>query len=70
MSATAAIYRRSALADLGDAGRPFDARLFAYYEDVDLACRLRAAGHRALRVPAARAPRGETTDHRLLTTDP
>lgn len=50
VSATAAIYRRAALPEHG----PFDAELFAYYEDVDLACRLRAAGHRALRVPSAR----------------
>lgn len=34
---------------------PFDPRLGSYYEDVDLACRLRAAGFRTLLVPAARA---------------
>lgn len=55
VSATAAIYRRRALSELAGAdGGPFDARLFAYYEDVDLAGRLRAAGHRALSVPAGR----------------
>ncbi|MEM7586233.1 MAG: glycosyltransferase family 2 protein [Acidobacteriota bacterium] len=56
VSATAAIYRRSALAKVsGPHLAAFDDRLFAYYEDVDLACRLRAAGYRALRVPEARA---------------
>ena len=49
VSATAAIYRRSALDRLGG----FDERLFAYYEDVDLACRLRGLGASALLVPMA-----------------
>ena len=39
-SGGAAAYRRSALEQVGS----FDARLFAYMEDVDLALRLRAAG--------------------------
>ena len=39
----------------GDAPEIFDTRLESYYEDADLACRLRAAGHTALSVPAARA---------------
>ncbi len=66
VSATAALYRRRALAAValdrrgsgGDSAEPsqvFDRRLGSYYEDVDLACRLRAAGWRALSVPAARA---------------
>ncbi len=56
VSATAAIYRRQALAEVGGARlAAFDERLFAYYEDVDLACRLRHAGSRAYLVPAARA---------------
>ena len=56
VSATAALFRRSALVDVvGEQLQVFDDRLFAYYEDVDLACRLRQAGHRALLVPAARA---------------
>ncbi len=56
VSATAAIYRRPALERLaGDDLAAFDERLFAYYEDVDLACRLRALGFQALLVPAARA---------------
>ncbi len=54
VSATAALYRRTALARLGgDRLAAFDPRLFAYYEDVDLAGRLRAGGWRALSVPAA-----------------
>ncbi len=53
VSATAALYRRKALASL--AGEPFDPELVSYYEDVDLAARLRAAGWTALLVPAARA---------------
>ncbi len=58
VSATAAIYRRSALVDVNVAGnvlRPFQERLDSYYEDVELADRLRGAGYRALLVPAARA---------------
>jgi GT2 family glycosyltransferase len=56
VSATAAIYRRTALeaVSLADA-EIFDVRLESYYEDVDLACRLRGAGYTALSVPAARA---------------
>ncbi len=61
VSATAAIYRRDALAQVsGVSGadnplRPFDERLDSYYEDVELADRLYAAGYRVLLVPAARA---------------
>jgi GT2 family glycosyltransferase len=50
VSATAALYRRQALPE-----GPFDQGLVSYYEDVDLAVRLRAAGWKALLVPAARA---------------
>jgi GT2 family glycosyltransferase len=50
VSATAAVYRREVLGD-----EPFDPRLISYYEDVELAGRLRAAGWTALVVPAARA---------------
>lgn len=53
VSATAAIYRREAL--LAIPGKPFDPDLVSYYEDVDLAVRLRAEGWKALLVPAARA---------------
>lgn len=50
VSATAAIYRRAALGET-----PFDPRLISYYEDVELAGRLRAVGWTALLVPEARA---------------
>ncbi|HVS15915.1 MAG TPA: glycosyltransferase, partial [Thermoanaerobaculia bacterium] len=54
VSATAALYRRSALENVRLAsGTVFDERLESYYEDVDLACRLRGAGGRAAWVPGA-----------------
>lgn len=52
VSATAAMYRRRALDAVGGG---FDESLESWYEDVELAVRLRAAGWRALCVPAARA---------------
>jgi len=56
VSATAAIYRRATLACVASSDSEiFDVGLESYYEDVDLACRLRAAGFSALSVPAARA---------------
>jgi GT2 family glycosyltransferase len=55
VSATAAVYRRAALLEAAVDSRIFDPRLESYYEDVDLACRLRTAGYSALSVPAARA---------------
>jgi len=67
VSATAALYRRRALDEValpqrgtaragsGSAPAVFDPCLGSWYEDADLACRLRAAGWRALSVPAARA---------------
>lgn len=63
VSATGALYRRAALASVELApGRPFDERLDSWYEDVDLAVRLRAGGWRAACVPAARARhRGSAT---------
>lgn len=57
VSATAAIYRRDALAAVSPAGgqlRPFDERLDSYYEDVELADRLRRGSYRAVLAPAAR----------------
>jgi len=69
VSATAAIYRRSALAAVafaGDGLAAFDARLVSYYEDVDLACRLRAAGYGALLVPVARAEHAGSASGRRL----
>lgn len=47
--AAAACYRREALLACGG----FDERYFCYLEDVDLAFRLRLAGHRCLLVPGA-----------------
>ncbi|HEV2851489.1 MAG TPA: glycosyltransferase [Thermoanaerobaculia bacterium] len=64
VSATAALYRRAALE-----GEAFDPRLGSYYEDVDLAVRLRAAGWRALLVPAARARHGGSTTGRTLSRE-
>jgi GT2 family glycosyltransferase len=55
VSATAALYRREALDAVSPNGAVFDPTLVSYYEDAELAGRLRAAGHRALWVPAAQA---------------
>ncbi len=56
VSATAALYRRAALAAVAlSGGAVFDPRLVSWYEDADLAVRLRAAGWTALSVPAATA---------------
>ncbi len=65
VSATAALYRRAALEAVG----LFDPRLGSYYEDVDLAVRLRAAGWRALLVPAARARHGGSITGRTLSRE-
>lgn len=43
VSATAAIYRRAALDEVSREGSVLDERLFAWYEDVELCARLRAA---------------------------
>jgi GT2 family glycosyltransferase len=47
--AAAALYRRTALDEVGG----LDEAFFCYFEDVDLAFRLRLAGHRCLYVPDA-----------------
>jgi GT2 family glycosyltransferase len=47
--AAAALYRRSALLEVGG----FDEDFFCYFEDVDLGFRLRLAGHKCLYVPDA-----------------
>jgi GT2 family glycosyltransferase len=55
VSATAALFRASALAAATLPAGPFERDLDTYYEDVELAGRLRAAGFRAALVPAAQA---------------
>jgi GT2 family glycosyltransferase len=50
----AALYARDAFAAVGG----FDERMFLYYEDVDLALRMRAAGARCALAPDARAVHG------------
>ncbi len=72
VSATAAIYRRRALAAVTLPGgevtpQIFDNRFSCYYEDVDLACRLRAAGYKALLVPEARARHAGSTSGSTLS---
>ncbi len=47
----AALFRRDAFTSVGG----FDERIFVYYEDVDLALRMRAAGHNCVLAPQARA---------------
>jgi GT2 family glycosyltransferase len=47
----AALYRRDAFEEVGG----FDRRIFVYYEDVDLALRMRGAGHDCALAPDARA---------------
>lgn len=63
VSATAAMFRRSALDEVGPL---FDPTFGSYYEDVDLAVRLRAAGWSARLVPAARARHAGSTTGRHL----
>ncbi|MDA8020575.1 MAG: hypothetical protein MPN21_24320 [Thermoanaerobaculia bacterium] len=66
VSATAAMYRRAALDEIGPL---FETRLDSYYEDVDLALRLRAAGWSARRVAGARARHAGSTTGRHLGAD-
>jgi GT2 family glycosyltransferase len=68
-SATAAVFRRAALRQVSPDGDVFDPRLFAWYEDADLAVRLRAAGWRALLVPAARMRHAGSTTGRTLSRE-
>ena len=51
--AGAALYRKSALLDCAVEGEPFDSSFFAYFEDVDLAYRLRLRGWRTIYCPKA-----------------
>ena len=50
VSATATVYRRAATGE-----RPFDERFFAWYEDVELAARLRETGWRMAVLPVVEA---------------
>jgi GT2 family glycosyltransferase len=69
VSATAALYRREALDAVSPEGAVFDPRLISYYEDVELAGRLRAAGWRALLVPAARARHAGSATGRTMSRE-
>ncbi|HSF40634.1 MAG TPA: glycosyltransferase family 2 protein [Thermoanaerobaculia bacterium] len=69
VSATAALFRREALLAVSSRGEVFDSRLVSYYEDVELAGRLRAAGFRALLVPAARARHAGSATGRTLSRE-
>lgn len=66
VSATAAVYRLEALRRVALEHGPFDETLFAYYEDVDLAARLRAAGWGSFCVPEARARHAGSVSGRRL----
>lgn len=67
VSATAALYRREALTEVATTGASFFAeRLGSYYEDVELAVRLREAEWESWCVPAARARHaGQATTGRI-----
>jgi len=55
------LFRSAAFRSLGG----FDERYFLYYEDFDLCCRLRAAGHAIAWVPQARVVHdARRTSHR------
>ena len=69
VSATAALFRREALLAVSPGEDVFDSRLVSYYEDVELAGRLRAAGFRALLVPAARARHAGSATGRTLSRE-
>jgi len=63
VSATAALYRRSALGP-----RVFDPRFFAYYEDVELCARLQGSGWRTIVVPLIKATHRGSASASILGT--
>ncbi len=66
ISATASLYRRSALEETAENGSVFDGSFFAYYEDVDLSLRLARAGWRFALDPRAVAyHEGSLTGRRM-----
>jgi GT2 family glycosyltransferase len=69
VSATAALFRRAALERVAPAGNVFDPRLVSYYEDAELAGRLRAAGFRALLAPRARAQHAGSASGRTASRE-
>ena len=69
VSATAALFRREALLAVSFGDEVLDSRLISYYEDVELAGRLRAADFRALLVPAARARHAGSVTGRTLSRE-
>ncbi len=64
VSATAAIYRREAAGD-----HLFDARFFAYYEDVELSARLHQSGWRTVVLPVVKATHRGSASAPLLGHD-
>lgn len=64
VSATAALYRRSALGE-----RVFDPRFFAYYEDVELAARLQENGWRMAIMAQAKATHRGSSSAGVLGRD-
>jgi GT2 family glycosyltransferase len=64
VSATAALYRRSAVGD-----RPFDPRFFAYYEDVELCARLHEHGWKTIVLPVVKASHRGSASASVLGKD-
>jgi N-acetylglucosaminyl-diphospho-decaprenol L-rhamnosyltransferase len=64
VSATAALYRRTALGE-----RMFDDRFFAYYEDVELSARLHETGWRVSVLPEVKATHRGSSSANVLRGD-